>query len=252
MSSGDFNPLKEAFGSYLGSWYQGLYGDTASVKEFLARGFARSVLWAPGRMVDAVEEMLKSYQRNSNGDKGANSLLPVVFIALAKDYTPTPGDMGGKQVERELVQIEEGGSYYGYRQAMMDKRAQIAIVTADPMSADSLAAQMGLFLGSIPNRRFYASHTWGQYTFDMPVTIETPDVTFNKVDTESKNLTILVCDLVLRGAIPYLDAPGDGEDNDGTSNNPPGYPTLQQITNTPADGGEAVITTTSTIWNGEA
>jgi hypothetical protein len=254
MSSGDLNPLKEALGTYLGAWYAGVYGDTPSVIEFAARGYERSVLWAPGRMVDYAEEMLKLYQKNSNGEKGANSLLPVVLIALAKEYTPTPGEAGGKQVERQIVSIVEGGSAYGYRQAMADKRAQIVIFGAEEMSANSLAAQLGLYLGAIPNRRFTASHTFGQYTFEMPWMIETPDIEFSEVRVDLKNLTVLACNLNLRGTIPYFDAPGVGEPNDGTTNNPPGYPVLNQITTiAPLHGGStSVVTPGGTNWNGQS
>lgn len=225
-------PVKEAFSLYMARWYSDLYADTSAVEEFINRGVAKSVVWAPARMVDAVEDMLKSYQKNNTSDvPGANALFPVVFVAMSKDYTPSAGDMGGRQMGRQMVALEEGpdASVYGYKQARGDVRVQVAILGAESMSAQSLAAQFSLFVGEIKNRRFRVPYTFGQYSFTMPCFLETPDILFSSVQAENQNMTILVADITLKVTLPFLDAPRDGEENDGSDNNPPGYPVVQQI-----------------------
>lgn len=229
--------LKSAFGEYMGRFYAGLYPDTTALERFMQRGLSQSILWAPGRMVDAVEEMLKSYQKNENvpGGQpikpGAGSPFPVIFAAMAKDYVPSEGSFGGRQVHRQMVALEDGpgASVYGYRQAMGDVRVQVAVLAADDPTARSLAAQFSLFVGEIPNRRFTVRHQWGQYTLELVCMLETPDIMFSKIDPENRGMTILVADLTLKAVFPYLDAPRAGEPNDGTTNNPPGYPLVEQI-----------------------
>lgn len=228
---GDLYPVKEAFGHFLGRWYDTLYGDTQAVTEFMTRGMAKCVKLVPGRMIDDAEAMIASYQRDQQGPRGANALLPVVMIAMGREYTTTGGDWGGRQVPRKLVCLsdEPGASIYGYRQAMHDVRVQIAIIAAEEMSARSLAAQLGLFLGDHGlNRTFTARHTWGQYTKDLPVKVENPDIMF-AIAGQSKTMTVLVGEITLKALIPYFDAPKDGEPNDGTANNPPGYPRVTSV-----------------------
>lgn len=226
---GDQFPLKVAFSEYLGRWYRSLYGDTKAVQEFTLRGFAHCVQWAPGRLVDQAEEILKAYQKNDNAPQGRNTLLPFVAVGMARDFTPMGGDWGGRMVGRRMVAIEPGGSTYGYRQAQHEVRAQVVIFAADVDSAKSLAAQFCLFTGVPENRRFKAKHTFGQYEVEMPAVLEMPDPIFMNVQTEQKNITILAGDLTLKAQIPYFDAPKPGDPNDGTTNNPPGYPILSEV-----------------------
>lgn len=225
-------PVKEAFSRYINRWYDDLYPDTSAVQEYAERGFDKSVMWAPARMVDAVEDMLKSYQKNNTtGIPGENAKFPIVFVGMSKDYTPSGADQGGRQMGRRMVALDDGpdASVYGYRQAMGDVRVQVAILSAESMSAQSLAAQLSLFVGEVPNRRLRVPYTWGQYNFTMPCFLETPDILFSNVQAENQNMTILVADITLKVTLPFLDAPKEGEDNDGSDNNPPGYPLVQQI-----------------------
>lgn len=233
--NGDFFPLKQAFSEYMVRWYETLYPDTKAIEEFVGRGLPRSIVWAADRMVDQVEDMLKSYQKNSNtvvpGDvsPGRNALFPVVILGMAKDYMPAGPDQGGRQVGRRLIQIEEGGSIYGYRQAMGEIRVQVVMMAAESASARSMASQFSLFVGEIPNRRFYAKHTFGQYEVVMPCMLETPDIMFSIIPTDNQNMTVLACDLTLKTVTPYFDAPREGQPNDGSANNPPGYPTVAEV-----------------------
>lgn len=229
--NGELFPIKQAFGEFLKRWYASIYGDTQAVTEFAARGMGHCIKLVPGRMIDDAEAMLASYQRDQQGPHGKNAVLPVMLVAMGRDYTSTGGDWGGRQVARKMVCLsdEPGASIYGYRQAMHDVRTQLVIIAAEEMSARSLAAQIGLFLGDLGgNRTFYATHTFGQYEKQLPVMIENPDIMFG-VAGQSKTATVLVGDITLKAVTPYFDAPKPGEDNDGTSNNPPGYPRVSSI-----------------------
>lgn len=242
-------PIKNAFSVWMRGWYDGLFATTNGLTEFVARGHEKSLMWAPGRMVDAAEEMLASYRRNSNSDTpGANSLFPIVMLAMAKDYVPTGADWGGRQVSRKEVSIEDtdGSSVYGYRQAMGDLRSQIVIIATEEATAKSLAAQFCLYAGDIAKRRFYANFTFGEYVIPMPVMMENPDLMFMEVKTDAKNMTILAADVDLKITVPFFDAPkvtGDPEvddPNDGSSHNPKGYPVVKKVVssdlNTGVDG----------------
>lgn len=229
--------LKTAFGQYMGRFYAGLCPDTPAMEAYVDRGLTKSIVLAPGRMIDSVEEMLKAYQKNENNRPGeayrpgANALFPIMIVAVAKDYIPTGGDFGGKQVGRRLVALEDGAgaSVYGYRQAMGDVRAQVAVMSAEDATARSLAVQFSLFIGEVKNRRFPVTFPWHSYELEMTCMLETPDIIFSKVDPENQSMTILVADITLKAVFPYLDAPRAGEDNDGSTNVPPGYPLVEQI-----------------------
>ena len=108
-----------------------------------------------------------------------------------------------------MVALEEGpdASVYGYKQARGDVRVQVAILGAESMSAQSLAAQFSLFVGEIKNRRFRVPYKFGQYSFTMPCFLETPDSLFSSVQAENQNMTILVADITLKVTLPFLDAP---------------------------------------------
>jgi hypothetical protein len=249
-------PVKQAFSVYMREWYAGLYATTNGMTEFVARGHEKSLMWAPGRMVDAAEEMLASYMRNTNSNvPGANSLFPIVLIAQAKDYMPTGADWGGRQVSRKEVAIEddEGSSVYGYRQAMGDLRSQVVIAATEDATAKSLAAQFCLYVGDISNRRFYANFTFGEYTIPMPVMIENPDIMFMEVKTDAKNMTMLAADVDLKITVPFFDAPAENDENDGSDHEPPGYQVVQKVVssdlNTGVDGKTEVgVSDEAVVW----
>lgn len=123
-------------------------------------------------------------------------------------------------------------SVYGYTQAMGDIRTQVVIAGPDEPSARSLAVQFGKWVGAIANRRFYATFAWGQYEVQMPIMLETPDIAFMDIQSDRKNLTMLAADLNLTATFPYFDAPKDGQPNDGSAHNPPGYPVVLEVAHT--------------------
>jgi len=234
-----FEPVKVGFGRYMARFYGDLIATTRPLEEFVARGVGKSVMWAPARMVDAAEEMLKLYARDdieSGPTKPFN--LPIMFVAMAKDYMPSGRDYTrqiGDKVDIALPNDDKARNFK-LRSIAADIRAQVVVAAMDEPSARSLVAQFILHLDSTDGRRFKAPYTFAGEALDWPVQIETPDVQAIAVPSDAKNLTMIAIDLTLRAAVPLIDAPKPGDANDeqgipGTDD-PAGYPVVQLIAGT--------------------
>lgn len=222
--NGDFIQQQIAFGDYLIRWFSGLYGEMPGVKAFKARAPAEALKWAPSRMIDEAEKMLEQYRQNTNGPKGKSSLFPVVIVAPDDDFIGTGADWGGAHTERTELQIWEGGSWYGHNLVMHDRRFQVVIAANEGDTAKALAAQLSAFIKKVSNRYFNATYTFGQYQVPGPIQMETNRIDWMAVKTDAKNMKILAADITVKCQVPHFDAPGEGEPNDGSTNNPPGYP----------------------------
>jgi len=230
-------PVKEAFGQFMGRFYASLVPTTKPMQEYVTRGVSKSIAWAPGRMVDAVEDMLSLWMRSDIHDAPTRPPdMPAVLVAMSKDYTPTGRDYTRQVAEREMVIIpaDPKERLFGLRAVAGDIRVQVAIISTDEPTAHSLAAQFVLFLDASPNRRFGARYTFASQPMTWPVQIETPEVPAMNIATEAKNLTVLALDLTLRAEIPLFDAPKAGEPNDGKGepgsvSDPAGYPVVREI-----------------------
>ena len=227
---------KKAFGHYLGGYYTSLVPTTPAMTEFCARGLKSSIVYAPGRMIDAAEEMLAAWRRNdNNGQPGSSAFLPVMIVALAKDYVPVSGDFSRQVGDDEWITVpeDEKGRIFKLRQMQGDRRAQLLIAAAEEESARSLAAQFCLWVASVPNRRFYATYRFAGLDHQWPVMIENIDTPAQSIQTDEKNLTLLVVDVMLRESIPLFRAPKGDEPNDGKGDgsleDPNGYPYTRVI-----------------------
>lgn len=238
-------PVKAAFGEYMGGFYASIVPTTKALEGYVTRGLEKSVVWAPSRMIDAAEEMLSSWQRNdtdSAATKPAN--MPVIIVAMAKDYTPTGRDFTRQVAESVMVMIpgDDKERVFGVRAVAGDIRAQVCIFSHDEPSARSLAAQFLLFLDAVPNRRFTARYTFAGEPMDWPVQVESPDAPAMSIQTEAKNLTILAIDITLKAEIPLFDAPAEGQPNDGKGTpgtaDPAGYPLVQEINAESMESGD--------------
>lgn len=232
--NGSFDQIKKGFGHYLARWRKGLYpdyADTPAVKAFMERPFSQAVQWAPARMIDAAEDMLALWRKSSDGEHGPSGMLPVILLAMDDNFLGTGADWGGQQIARRQLQIVEGGSWYGYKHVMVDRRAQVVIIANEGGSAQSLAAQLGSFLQEPKNRCFDAPYIFGQYKVPMPVELESNRVDWMNVavPNDAKNMRILAADITLKCMIPMFDAPQSGEPNDGSDNTPPGYPLVHEV-----------------------
>lgn len=234
--NGSFDQIKIGFAQYLQRWRDGLYADytdTKAVQSFMAKPFSQAVKVAASRMVDDAEAMLEAYQKNKNGEDGKTTLFPVLLFAMDENFVGTGADWGGDQIGRTMQQIEEGGSWYGYKHVMQDRRLQMVIIASEGGSAQSLAAQLSSFIKEPSNRYFDAVYQFGQYKVPMAQTLESVRVDWMEVKQDGvKNIKILMADLTLKCSIPFFDAPAAGAPNDGSDKVPPGYPVVQTLERT--------------------
>jgi hypothetical protein len=231
-----FEPVKIGFGEFMTEFYNSLVPTTKAMEEFTARGVGKSIAWAPGRMIDAAEDMLASWQRNDTDSSATRpAKLPVIIVAVAKDYTPTGREFTRQITDPEWMMIPEDIKERAFkiRTIAGDIRAQIAIFAADEPSARSIASQFTLFLDAGANRRFSSRWNFAGTETEWPVQIESPDAPAINVQHAAKNLTILALDLTLKAEIPLFQAPKDGEPNDGKgipgTADPAGYPVVIQV-----------------------
>lgn len=231
--NGSFDQIKIGYAQYLNRWREALYADyvdTKGVRAFMAKPFDQAVKWVAGRMVDDAEAMIKAYMKNENGPPSKSTLFPVLLLAMDDTFIGTGADWGGDHTGRTMQQIEEGGSWYGHKQVMQDRRLQMVIIASEPGSAQSLAAQLSSFIKEPSNRYFNAVYEFGQYAVPVPQTLESIRVDWMDVKPDGvKNIKVLIADLTLKCSIPFFDAPAVGAPNDGSTNIPPGYPSLQTV-----------------------
>lgn len=228
--------LKEAFGRYMGRYYASLTPTTKAMKSFAERGISKSVVWAPDRMIDQVQDMLAAWRKNDNdGGPGSSAYLPVMIVATGKDYSPVLGDFSRQVPEPEWLTLpgDPFNRIFKLRQMQGERRAQIVICAAEDETARSMAAQFTLFIAAVVNRRFNATYRFAGIDHQWPVMLETTDVPAMNIDSGQKNLTILAIDLTLKETIPLFSAPKEGEEHDGkgdgSADNPHGYRVVGQV-----------------------
>ena len=230
-------PVKTAFGEFMGRFYAFITPTTKPLDGYVTRGLAKSIVWAPTRMVDAAEDMLASWQRNDTDTATTTPpKMPVIIVALARDYTPTMRDFTRQIADSEMVTLpgDTKERMFGVRIMAGDVRAQIAFFAQDEPTARSLAAQFLLFLDASPNRRFTARYQFAGQVIEHPVQIEATDSPAMSIASDSKNLVILVVDITLKAQIPLFNAPTEGQPNDGKGTpgsltDPDGYLVTTQV-----------------------
>lgn len=229
--------VKAAFGRYIGEFYASLVPTTKPMHEFVTRGLDKACVWAPGRMIDQVEEMISAWQRNDT-EQGPTKppKLPVVIVAMAKDYIPTGRDYGRQIAEPLDVIIPDDAKErcFGLRVMSGDFRTQVAICAADEPTAKAIASQFVLFLDASGNRRFFAQYAFAGMDLPFPVQLETPEIPAISVQTGNKNLTVLALDLTLKASIPLFSEPtadqyNDGKGTPGHAVDPAGYPLVIEV-----------------------
>ncbi len=215
-----FEPVKIAFAEYLGRFYQGITPTTRGMSEFASRGLEKAMAWAPGRMVDAAEEMLDSWQRNDTDDSSATTRpakLPVILVALAQDHTPTGRDYTRQISEPQYFTFacDSKERAFKLRTLAATLRAQLVIFAHDEPTARAIAAQFLLYIDAFTTRGFSCSIRFCGMDHHWPARIETPEVPAMRVPTDNKNLTMLAIDLNIKTSIPLFQSPKVGEPNDG-------------------------------------
>jgi len=224
-------PTRAGFVRWLERFYnEDLYANTPSLVEYAARGFPKCAVWAPGRMVDQVEDMLAAWRKNdTSGQDKPTPYLPIMVAAMAKDFSPAPADFSRKVTDYVNVRIpgDPKQRVFKMRSVVAEVRTQLAIFAADEPTARSLATQLDAYAGGTVNRRFGPANKLGGLDERLPGVFEEPDVHAIPSPTEVSNLTVLTIDFTLRATVPMLRAPKGDELNDGkgtgTVDDPSGY-----------------------------
>lgn len=238
-------PLELGLARYLGEFYAQLSADTPAMQEYVARGLSKSIAWAPGRMVDQLEGMLAEWRKNDNkGTPGGSAYLPVMILAMAKDYQPVPPDWGFSSGAAMDVMNPDDPHQRAYkiRLGYGDYRAQIAIIAPEAATAHSLAYQLNLYTNDVARRRFKFVHEFAGQQHEFSALLEQIDIASISQQLEQDNLTGLVADINIRATIPLFIAPGQGQPNDGKAA-PAGFPVT---------GGVSIVGTStgaqSAVW----
>ena len=231
---GLITPVKVGLGHWLTDFYAQFQPDTASNAEWAARGNAKAMAWAPGRMVDAVEEMLSAWRNNDNSGKaGTSAYIPVLFAAVANEYTETPGEDGRPLTDRLPFSFPDDTLKREFQVSVMsaDLRAQLVVVAQDQPSAMSIVGQLCLWAQA--RRTFTAPYAFAGFTSDWPARVISAD-RMAVSSPVSDNLTILTVDLTIRVGMPlfYLPFGADATDGQGVAGslvNPPGFAVLTGV-----------------------
>ncbi len=235
-----FEPVKVALAEYLGRFYASLVPGTRGMSEFCARGLEKSIAWAPGRMIDAAEEMLDSWQRNDTDSAATQpAKLPVMLVAMSKDTSPTDRSYTRNAADPEYITFpcDPKARAFKVRTFAADIRAQLVIFAHDEPTARSIAAQFMLFADTFVNRRMVSSWRFAGMEHYWPVMLESPAVPAMSIQTDAKNITMLAMDLTLKATVPLYQAPKVGEPNDGKGDpanpeDPAGYPLVVEVNRT--------------------
>lgn len=243
-------PVQIGLAQYLIEYHASLAADTPSLEEYREREVKKAIVWAPGRLVDQVESMMVEWRKNDNtGKPGLSSMLPVIFVGFAKDFTPVLPEFSVAVGSAMDVSFPDDPLQRAYkaRSSANEYRAQIVIAAAEVRTAHSLAMQFNLFANGPRGRRFTHVHEFAGLQHEFPAVLEQID--FGAVNTavDQKNLTLLVGDLTIRATVPIFDAPRAGQPNDGKAA-PAGYPVITQV-DTASNAG--ATSTTSLDENGD-
>jgi hypothetical protein len=230
------DPIKAAFGRYLQGFHAMLIADTPAMTEYAARAFSKSAVWAPGRMVDQVEEMIASWRKNdTSGEARATPYLPIIIAAVSKDYMPAMPDWTRQAADPVDVMIpgDAKNRVFKMRTAFAEIRVQVAVAAAEEATARSIAMQLQLYSSAIERRRVYADYRLAGVNTKWPFVWKEPDVNAIAMPGDVKNLTVLTVDFNGVASVPMLSYPKSGDvdsDGQGTGSyaDPDGYLTVQQ------------------------
>jgi hypothetical protein len=224
-------PIQLGLSAYMIGYHQSLIADTQFVQEFAARPVAKSIVWAAGRMIDSVEDMLKSWRQNENNPgPGMSSMLPVIFLALDRNYMPVLPEYSVAVPETPFVfPGDELERVYHCSTVTNEYKAQVVFVAPEMQTAHSLLVQWHTWLTQGPaGRRFYSEYEFAGFKTKWPCVLEAIDPPGAVTPLDQPNVTVLVSDMTIRATVPLFRAPGAGQQNDGKAA-PAGYPVVIDI-----------------------
>lgn len=217
-----YREIDAAFGEYMGRFFSDLIPTTMQMREYCRRPLDKAVKFVPSRMIDAAEEMFSKYLRAKQDDEGVTHPhdLPIMFLATARDITPTGRDYTRQIADGEWYQFpdDERNRLFRVRTIATDVRAQIVVIAEQPETVKSIIAQLILWLDRTENRRFFSTYSFGDCSSEWPIQIDSPEAFASQtVITDTKNLVCLGVDLTLKCMIPLFEAPKDEEEADNES-----------------------------------
>lgn len=227
-------PVRAALGRWMVAFRADYQPDTAAAAEWKARSAPTAMAFPPGRMVDAVDAMLDSWRSNDNsGRAGTSAFLPMVFVAVARDYTEAPGEAGRPQLDRIPFVFPDDAKerVFEVRQISADIRAQVVVVASEIVTAGSIMGQLCLW--EKRRRSFRSTFLWSGFESEWPIQVVQADRM--AVDSpQGEHMAVLTLDLTLRAAMPLFYSPTGSEANDGqgtvgSESDPPGFPVVGQI-----------------------
>ena len=233
-----FDPIKIAFSHYLERFFAELVPTNREIERYIERPSSTAILYAPGRMVDSVEDMLAKWRKLDQGHTVKGYPAPVMIFAMDRNLTPTGRDYTRQLAEKTMVTISDDPKkrVFGLKTIAADVRLQTAIISHLEPTARSIAAQLLLYVDSLDARRFTAEYAFAGFKTRWPVQIESPETPAMLIPLPPENnLTCYTVDLNLHCSIPLFYAPKIGEANDGKgtpgdADDPAGYPVVKQIT----------------------
>lgn len=231
------DPIKAGFARYLAGYHQSIIPDSDGVAEFRRRSFANAFAYAPGRMVDDADSMLKAWRRNDNTQSRKYApFLPVVLVAIAKDLTNAPSDWA-QRIQGDAVPVQVDGDplnrWLDLRTMPQELRVQVLFVASNINDAHSLFNQFRNWVTRLENRRFSVEYTLAGQKSTWPAVITDPDVLGSSIPSDAKNITLITADLAIKATIPLIVGAGEGMPNDGqgsgTQEDPYGLPLVKRV-----------------------
>ena len=235
-----FQPVKAAFGHYLGKFYEAIVPTTQDIPEYINRGLAKSIVYSPSWQFANPDAMLSAWMRNDTDQATTKPhKLPVIFLCMSQEYIPSGRDFS-RQISDSIPVImpnDPKDRLFGLRTVVADIRTQLVFVASNQDTAWSLIAQFHNFMErsrDLENKyKIEALYSFAGITESFPVEFDSTDVIPSRHDPEAKNLVVLTLDFNLRATVPLYDAPKDGQPNDGQgvpgTDDPAGYPNIMEI-----------------------
>lgn len=235
-----FLPVKVGLGEYMGRFKQSFavtHNDTDAVQEFVSRPLKRSIVFAPSRMIDAIEEILSAWRKNTNvdGQPQSTAFLPVMAVAVARDYTPASPSQGMMLGDAIDIKIPDFPDNRNLKLELIrgQLRVQVVVIAADESTAKSLIARFCHFVRRYDNRGFDAVYSLAGFNEVWFNAWDSQDLYPQAVTIAQTNLAIQKVDLLLNIAIPMVYGAANGQPNSGigtgTPSDPFGLPVLTQI-----------------------
>ena len=222
--------FQQSWGRLLADFRQWIMADTADLRHWQSRALPEAIRACPGRMIDDAEGMLAEWRQNQNvaGKPGSTALLPVMLtafepVASVPDVSSIRGVADWIEVQ---IPSDTQGRTVQMRTIPTAIRAQIAIFTATPHSAFTVASQFCAYLTSEKKRQLpMRVHFGAGLHDDWQLTVLDNSLIPSRIQSDAKNLSIVAVDVVLNGLVPQI--VGLGSATDATTD-PDGIPAVNQ------------------------